>query len=371
VVEALTAALSRIRSFFVIARNSAYTYKGRAVDVCDVGRELGVAYVLEGSVQRAGGRVRITVQLIETESGTHIWAERYDGSMDDIFDLQDTITEQVAGALQPSIRLAEVERARRKRPQDLGAYDYTMRAFRHVWALEKDEATRALDLLDKALAVDPDYPLALALAAWCHAQRSIYNWVEDIEGTKAEALAHAERATDLSADDPLILTVLGTVHVIARNFGAARVLLERAVALDPNAAWGWSRMGWLATYTDRPDEAQAHFAKALRLSPIDPMNFNNYVGLGSALQVAGEDDAAADMFLRALDERPHALWIHRQLAPALWGAGRGPEARASYQALIAAYPNFTMQRFKNAMVLSDRVLDRIGAQLVELGFPES
>ena len=371
VVEALTAALSRIRSFFVIARNSAYTYKGRALDVCAVGRELGVAYVLEGSVQRAGGRVRITVQLIETEGGTHIWAERYDGSMDDIFDLQDRITEQVAGALQPSIRLAEIERIRRKRPQDLGAYDYTMRAFRHGWTLEKDEASKALDLLAKALEVDPDYPLALALAAWCHAQRSVYSWVEDIEATMAKAMAHAERAADLSADDPLILTVLGTVHTFARNFGAARVLLERAVALDSNSAWAWSRLGWLATYADRPDEAQAHFAKALRLSPIDPMNFNNYAGLASAYQVAGDDNAAADMFLRALDERPHALWIHRNLAPALWGAGRTAEAHASYNALLAAYPTFTVKRFKESMVFSNRVLDRIGAQLMELGFPES
>jgi adenylate cyclase len=371
VVEALTAALSRIRSFFVIARNSAYTYKGRAVDVCDVGRELGVAYVLEGSVQRAGGRVRITVQLIETEAGTHIWAERYDGSMDDIFDLQDTITEQVAGALQPSIRLAEVERARRKPAQDLGAYDYTMRAFRHVWALEKDEATRALDLLARALEIDPDYPLALALAAWCHAQRSVYSWVDDIPATRARALADAERAADLSSDDPLILTVLGAVHTFARNYGAARVLLERAVALDPNAAWAWSRLGWLATYADRPDQAQAHFAKALRLSPIDPMNFNNYAGIASAHQVAGDDNAAADMFLRALDERPNAHWIHRNLAPALLGAGRKAEARASCDALAAAYPNFTVARFKQAMVFSERVLDRIGAQLVELGVPEA
>jgi adenylate cyclase len=371
VVEALTAALSRIRSFFVIARNSAYTYKGRAVDVCDVGRELGVAYVLEGSVQRAGGRVRITVQLIETEAGTHIWAERYDGSMDDIFDLQDTITEQVAGALQPSIRLAEIERSRRKRAQDLGAYDYTMRAFRHVWALEKEEATRALDLLAKALEIDPDYPLSLALAAWCHAQRSVYSWVDDIPATRARALADAERAADLSSDDPLILTVLGAVHTFARNYGAARVLLERAVALDPNAAWAWSRLGWLATYADRPDEAQAHFAKALRLSPIDPMNFNNYAGIASAHQVAGDDNAAADMFLRALDERPNAHWIHRNLAPALLGAGRKAEARASCDALAAAYPNFTVARFKQAMVFSERVLDRIGAQLVVLGVPEA
>lgn len=367
VVEALTAALSRIRAFFVIARNSAFAYKGKPTNVREIGSELGVAYLLEGSVQRAGGRVRITVQLIETEGGAHIWAEKYDGSLDDIFDLQDRITEQVAGALQPSIRLAEVERARRKRPQDMGAYDYTMRAMPHVWMLERDEATRALELLDEALKIDPDYPVAMALAAWCYAQRSVYNWVEDIDAAKARALALAEKAANLSADDPLILAVLGTVHTFARHYGAARVLLERAVALDPNSAWGWSRIGWLETYADRPEQAKAHLEKALRLSPLDPMNFNNYVGLGSAHQVAGEDNAAADMFLRALEERPNALWIHRNLAPALMAAGRMEEAQASFSTLMAAYPGLTVRKFKEAMVFSRPTLDRIGAQLLKLG----
>jgi adenylate cyclase len=370
VVEALTAALSRIKSFFVIARNSAFAYKGKPTNVRDIGRELGVGYVLEGSVQRAGGRVRITVQLIETETGAHIWAEKYDGLLDDIFDLQDSITQQVAGALQPSIRLAEIERVGRKRPQDFGAYDYAMRAFKHVWALEKDEAARGLELLNKALDVEPDYPLALALAAWCHAQGSVYNWVRDIDASKAEALRLAERAADLSSDDPLILTVLGTVHTFVRNYGAARVLLQRAVALDPNSAWAWSRLGWLAAYADRPQEAQEHFEKSLRLSPLDPMNFNNYVGLASAFQVAGDDSGAADMFLRALDERPNALWIHRNLAPALLGAGRLEEANRSRDALLRAYPEMTVKRFKDAMVFSPAVLDRIGRLLAELGVPE-
>jgi adenylate cyclase len=370
VVEALTAALSRIKSFFVIARNSAFAYKGKPTNVCDIGRELGVGYVLEGSVQRAGWRVRITVQLIETETGAHIWAEKYDGSLDDIFDLQDSITEQVAGALQPSIRLAEIDRVGRKRPQDLGAYDYTMRAFKHVWALEKEETAKGLGLLNKALELEPDYPLALALAAWCHAQASVYNWVTDIEASKAEALRLAERAADLSSDDPLILTVLGTVHTFVRNYGAAKVLLQRAIALDANSAWAWSRLGWLATYADRPEEARENFEKALRLSPLDPMNFNNYVGLASAFQVAGDDNAAAEMFLRALDERPNALWIHRNLAPALLGAGRTDEATRSRDALMKAYPDMTVKRFKDAMVFSPAVLDRIGKQLSELGVPE-
>ncbi len=370
VVEALTAALSRIRSFFVIARNSAFAYKGKPTNVREIGRELGVGYVLEGSVQRAGGRVRITVQLVETETGAHVWAEKYDGSVDDIFDLQDSITEQVAGALQPSIRLAEIERVGRKRPQDFGAYDFTMRAFKHVWALEKEETAKGLKLLNQALEKEPDYPLALALAAWCHAQGSVYNWVSEIEDSKSTALGLAERAADLSADDPLILTVLGTVHTFVRNFGAARVLLQRAVALDPNSAWAWSRLGWLSTYADRPSEAKEQFEKALRLSPLDPMNFNVFVGLASALQVDGKDNQAAEMFLRALDERPNAMWIHRNLAPALLGAGREAEARASRDALLAAYPGMTIKRYKEAMVFSPAVLDRIGKQLLTLGVPK-
>ncbi|WP_050928164.1 adenylate/guanylate cyclase domain-containing protein [Aestuariivita boseongensis] len=369
VVEAITAELSRIRSFFVIARNSAFAYKGRAVNVRDIGRELGVAYVLEGSVQRSGNRVRITVQLIETAGGAHLWAEKYDGSLDDIFDLQDTITEQIAGALQPSIRLAEVDRARRKPPHDMGAYDYTMRAISHVWMLEKDEATKALQLLDQALAADPDYPLALALAGWCWAQRSVYNWFDNIDEARANALSLAEKAASLSSDDPLVLAVLGTVHTFARNYGAARVLLERAIQLDPNAAWALSRLGWLETYADRPDAAKEFFGRAMRLSPLDPMNFNNLVGLASAHQVAGEDEAAAQMFLRALEERPNAHWIHRNLCAALLGAGKKEAALASRDTMMRVYPNMSVARFKNAMVFSPAVLDRIGKQMEELGVP--
>ena len=370
VVESITAALSRIRAFFVIARNSAFAYKGRPTNVREIGRELGVAYVLEGSVQRVGARVRITAQLIETAGGVHLWADRYDGSLDDIFDLQDRITEAVAGALQPSIRLAEIERSRRKRPQELGAYDYAMRAMQHAWLLEEDAAARALELLGKALEIDPDYPLALALTAWCWAQRSVYNWADDAATAKAEALKLADRAASQSADDPLILAVLGTVHTFARNYGAARVMLERAVALDPNAAWALSRMGWLDVYADRPDDAKVHFEKALRLSPLDPINFNNLVGLASARAVAGDDAGAADLFIRALQERPNAVWIHRNLAAALYGAGRLDEARESITKLLVSNPGITIRKFREAMVFSPSTLDRMAAQMRALGMPE-
>jgi adenylate cyclase len=371
VVESITAALSRIRAFFVIARNSAFAYKGRAVNVRDIGRELGVAYVLEGSVQRVGKRVRITAQLIETAGGVHLWTDRYDGSLDDIFDLQDRITEAVAGALQPSIRLAEIERARRKRPQDLGAYDYAMRAMQHAWLLERDAADRALELLEKALRIDPDYPLALALAGWCWAQRSVYNWADDPPAAQAEGLKLADRAASQSTDDPLILAVLGAVHTFARNYGVARVMLERALALDPNAAWALSRLGWLDVYSDRPDEAKVHFEKAMRLSPLDPMNFNNLVGLACAHQVAGDDAGAAALYIRALEERPNAVWIHRNLAPALASAGRLEEAKASLAKLSAAYPGYSIRKYREAMVFTPRMLDHMEEQMRLLGLPET
>ncbi|MFL6582209.1 MAG: adenylate/guanylate cyclase domain-containing protein [Burkholderiales bacterium] len=370
VVEAITATLSRIRSFFVIARNSAFVYKGKAVDVQQVGRDLGVRYVLEGSVQKSGNRVRITVQLIDTSTGVHVWADRVDGTLEDTFDLQDRITERVAGALQPSIRLAEIERARRKRPQELGAYDYTMRAMPYVWVLEKDASAQALVLLKEALAIDPEYPVALSLAGWCHAQRLVYNWTEDLEVSRREALRDAERAAEYAGDDPLVLAVLGAVHTILRNMGTARVMLERAVALDPNAAWAWSRLGWIENYSDHAGRAIEHFERALRLSPLDPMNFNNYVGIGSAHEIAERYDEAVAQYRRALQERPHARWILRNLVSSLSGAGRIEEAREEYRQLSQEYPGLTAAKFRSAMVFSPAVLDRMIAHLKDVGLPD-
>jgi adenylate cyclase len=370
IVEAITAALSRIRSFFVIARNSAFTYKGRATNVRDIGRELGVAYLLEGSVQKAGNRLRIIVQLIETEGGAHVWSSRFDGAIDEFFDLEDRITEQVAGALQPSIRVAEIERSRRKRPQDLGCYDYTMRAMPYVWALEKDGVSQALDLLEKALQIDPGYPLALSLAGWCHAQRGVYNWTDDIAGEQAMARALAERAANLSSDDPLILAVLGAVHTFVRNHGTARVLLERALSLDPNGAWAWSRLGWIEAYADEPRKAIENFERALRLSPIDPMNFNNYAGIGSAHEVMQEYDKAAAFYRRALQEQPNATWLYRNLASSLSGAGRIEEATQAFAEMMRHYPDLTVSKFKQAMVFSPAVLGVMGENLKRLGLPD-
>ena len=227
-----------------------------------------------------------------------------------------------------------------------------------------------MELLDQALAIDPEYPLALSLAGWCYAQRSVYNWTDDIDSAHRNALQHAEKAAELGGDDPLILAVLGAVHCFLRNNDTARIMLERAVTLDPNAAWAWSRLGWVENYSDRPEPAIAHFERALRLSPLDPMNFNNYVGMGSANEIAERYDNAAAMYRRALQERPHASWILRNLVSALAGAGRMDEAGVTFKALMTAYPDLTIAKFKKAMVFSPETLERMASNLRKAGLPE-
>jgi adenylate cyclase len=245
-----------------------------------------------------------------------------------------------------------------------------MRAMPHVWTLEKDESTKALELLEKALTIDPEYPLALVLAGWCHAQRAVYTWVDDIEGSQAVARSLAERAADLSGDDPLVLAVLGAVHTFVRNHGTARVLLERAVSLDTNCAWAWSRLGWIENYSDQPDKAIENFERALRLSPIDPMNFNNCVGIGSAHEISERYDEAAALFRRALVERPNAVWIYRTLAAALSGAGRIEEAKQALIEVLRYYPDLTISKVRQAMVFSDAALDRMAENFRRLGLPD-
>jgi adenylate cyclase len=245
-----------------------------------------------------------------------------------------------------------------------------MRAMPHVWTLERDESTKALELLEKALTIDPEYPLALVLAGWCHAQRAVYTWVDDIVGSQAIARSLAERAADLSGDDPLVLAVLGAVHTFVRNHGTARVLLERAVSLDPNCAWAWSRLGWIENYTDRPDKAIENFECALRLSPMDPMNFNNYVGIGTAHEILEEYDEAAALYRRALVERPNAVWIYRALAAVLSGAGLIEEAEQALAEVLRNYPDLTISKIRQAMVHSDAALDRMAENLRRLGLPD-
>jgi adenylate cyclase len=218
--------------------------------------------------------------------------------------------------------------------------------------------------------IDPNYPLALSLAGWCYAQRSVYNWTDKPDEAQAKAQSLAERAAELSAHDPIILAILGTIHTFVRHYGTARVLLDRALAIDPNASWAWSRLGWLQNYVDQPKSAIGHFERALRLSPLDPLNFNNYVGMGAAHYVMEEHEQAAALYRRALEERPNAKWIYRDLAGSLVGAGRLEEAERAYAELMRSYPDLTVTKFKRAMVFSDTVLERMAENLRKLGLLE-
>jgi adenylate cyclase len=368
-VEEIIAALSRVKSFFVIARNSTFTYKGRAVRVDQVGRELGVRYVIEGSIQKSGNRVRLTAQLIEAELGRHVWSGRFDGNIEDIFDLQDRVTEQVVGALEPSIRSAEIERARRKRPDNLSAYDYTMRALPHVWALERADNRKALELLAPAIVHDPQYPLALALAAWCHLQQITYHWSGDWQKSRSEALKLARQATSLSEDDPMVLVALGAAQTLARNVDEAARLIERALTLDPNLSWGWNRSGWLHTYQEQPDLALAAFDKAVRLSPLDPMNFNCYHGVGAAHFCAGRYEECINWVKKGLAERPGTIWAHRPLVAAYAQLDRMDDARRELALLLRENPTLTTSAIADAVPWGPEMMSRYTSAFRKAGLP--
>ena len=371
IVEDIITGLSRVRQLFVIARNSTFTYKGRSVDVRQVGRELGVRYVLEGSVRKAGQKVRITGQLIETGTGHHIWADRFDGELADVFALQDRITSSVIGAIQPSIRSAEVARSRRKRSESLDAYDLYMQALPHVSALDRASNASALTLLEQALERDPSYGSALAMAAWCHAQRCVYSWTDDFARDSRRALELAERAVHQSGDDSFSLSMLGAAHTLVRDFDCAQELLSRAVTHDPNCSWGWNRFGWLHGYRSRAADSIECFEKAIRLSPLDPMNFNCYFGIGAAHYIEQRHDQAIDWMEKALATNPSARWIYRQLVPAYTDAGRDAAAADGLRLLLQDYPAMTCAEVRAAMLYSKPVMERICAGLARAGLAVS
>jgi adenylate cyclase len=370
VVEEITAALSRMRSLFVIARNSTLAYRGRPASVAQIGRELGVRYLIEGSVRRAGDRVRIVAQLVDAASGNQIWAERYDGQLADIFDLQDRIAGSVVGAIQPSILGAEIERARRKRPESLLAYDYVLRAFPLVWSLDRAQNEAAVALLGQAIAIDPSYALALSLLAWCHAQRAVYNWTDEPAAARRQALQLAQQAAALSAEDPTVLAILGAAHTVARDFDSAAVHLTRAVALDPNSAWARQRTGWLDVNCERPDAAIVHFERAKRLSPLDPMGFITDFGIGAAHFVAGRYAEAASWTQKGLSQQPRASWSLRVLVPALVHAGRIAEARQALARLLEAHPGLTIAKVRDSLSFGSGTMERIADGLRQAGLPD-
>jgi TolB-like protein/class 3 adenylate cyclase/Flp pilus assembly protein TadD len=369
VVEEITATLSRIRDFFVIARNSAFSYKGRAVDVRQVGREMGVRYAVEGSVRRVGERVRITAQLVEADTGNHIWSTKLDGAVSDLFDLQDRIAAEVASALQPSIRRVEVERARSKRPETLAAYDLVMRAYPHLWAHRMSENPKAISYLTKALSLEPNYGLAAALAAWARGQQVAYNWATDVDAERAEGQRLIELATQTVGDDPTALTALASaIMQLGGDVRHALNLADKALVLDPNHAWAWMRRGFGLVYTGRPEEALASFEKSARMSPLDPFAFNVHLGMGLAHFAAGRPEKAIELARQALAERPGLTWPYRDLATYYAAAGNLEMAEDSLEKFVYLRPVMSAASIRDGLrFMEPGLLDRYVGGLQRAG----
>jgi TolB-like protein/class 3 adenylate cyclase len=338
-VEEIITALSRIRWLFVIARNSSFTYKGQSVDVKQVGRELGVRYVLEGSVRKAGGRVRITAQLIDALTGAHLWADRFDGSLEDIFELQDKVAVSVAGVIEPTLQAAEIRRSSERPTSDLTAYDLYLRAL--VIFLrpgEKEQYLKSLETLRQAIACDPLYGPALALAAFVHTVLYVSGWTNDASATRGDGVQLARRALQVAADDP---GVLGNVAYALGCFGEdidfAIELISRALPLNPSFAQGWYWSGWLRLWAGQPELGISHFETSLRLSPHarqSPIFMS--IGVGHFFTRRFDDGAA--MLLRSLQEHPGFAPTYRFLAACYVHMGRLDDARKIVQRLRAITP---------------------------------
>ncbi len=350
VVEEITSALSRIKDFFVIARQSAFTYKGRFVDVREVGRDLGVGYAVEGTVRRGGERVRITVQLVETASGRQLWSERYEDDRSELFDLQDRIASQVAGAINPSIRASEIERARQTPPENLQAYDLVLQALPHFWAHHREDNLKALALFEAALARDPDYGVALAFKAWCHAQQACYLWTEKPAEERVLAAAAADKAAQHVHDHATALAAIGAAYGMTTTDQArAESFIERSLALDPNNAWGWLRAGWQRVFFRDFENAIASFERALSLSPFDPFTFNMYFGMAAAHAEIGKFQEAVKLVEKGLRAAPGVTWAYRMLAAYHAQLGNKEKAAEALAEFSRHYPGITIERMRQSM----------------------
>jgi adenylate cyclase len=369
IVEDIITGLSRIKRLFVIARNSTFTYKGRAVDLKQVGRDLGVRYILEGSLRKAGNRIRLTAQLIEAASGTHVWAERYDRALDDIFTVQDEITLSVVGAIEPSLRQAEVERAQRKRPDSLDAYDLYLRALPHLRASMPGDADKALALLGQALALQPDYPAAHAAVAWCHEVRYMRGGLH--EADKEAALEHARTAIEAGADDAETLAVAGfAIGLVAHDYETAMNAIERALQINGSSAWALGGGAVILGHAGQTARAIEYAERAFRLSPLDPEIWYPYIGLAIAHCAAGNWEDAIAACRHTIRANPRFSLPHVLQAAALSFLGRWDEARAAARRVPELEPGFTVTGFVRSHVGRAEIWEPIGDALRQLGLPE-
>jgi TolB-like protein len=348
VVEDITSALSRISWLFVIARNSSFTYKGRPVDVKQVGRELGVRYVLEGSLRKAANRVRITGQLVDAGTGANIWSERFEGKIDDMFELQDQMTANVVGAIAPQLERAEIERAKHKPTESLDAYDYYLRAMANLHRGSREAIDEALPLFYKAIEFDPAFASAYGMAGWCHFWRKVNGWMSDHAREVAEGTRLARRAVELGKDDAVALTRAG--HALAHLAGdldSGVALLDRAKMLNPNLAAAWFLGGFVRVWRGDSDGAIAHFTQAMRLSPLDPEMYRMQAGMAVAHLFAGRFDEASSWAGKSFRDLPSFLMVVAIIAASHALAGRTDEAQRAMQHLRQLDPTLRISNLRD------------------------
>jgi adenylate cyclase len=351
VVDDIITALCQNRSLFVIARSSSFAYKGRAVDVKQVGREFGVRYLLEGSVRKSANRVRINCQLIDTDSATHIWADRFDSSLEDVFELQDQITANVVSAISPTVERAEIARSRSAPTENLQAYDYYLRGMSCFYEYSQAGNDSALDLFHKAISIDPEFALAYSQAAFCYVQRKAFGWTKDLARDAAEAGRLIRHALELEGRDPRVLANSADVlFYLGGNLEAAVANIDLALELDPNSALGWSMRGWSNLALGTHERALDAFNHALRLSPLDAKLFLAQSGMAWAHFFLGHYDEASSLAAKSLRLRPNFIGTHTVCVSSHAMAGRLDEARQACAIYQQVYPGVRISIIKQRMI---------------------
>jgi len=371
-VEEITTAIARLPWLFVIARNSAFTYKGKPVNVKQVAQELGVRYVLEGSVRKAGNRVRITGQLIDTTTGAHIWADRFDGALDDIFELQDRVASSVAGTIEPKLRQSEIERASRKPTANLTAYDLYLRALSRSYRYTDEGLAEAVVLARQALAIDPSYAPAAALVGRCRWVQRVQGWGALSDEDVGEACRLARQALEAERDDAeTISQAAWTLFFMAGEAAIAAAALDRALTLNPNAAHAWLVRGNIHALRNQPEAAIEAIERARRLSPFDPYSFFYAAAIAAAHFAARRFEQAIEWADRSLHDQPRLVTAIRLKVAALAHLGHLDEARAELSRVLATDPKLTIAGFREyAHFAAPEVLKLFVTGLRLAGLPE-
>jgi adenylate cyclase len=350
--EDLITALSKIRWFFVIARNSTFTYKGQAVEVKQVARELGVRYVIEGSVRKAGSRIRVTAQLIDARSGRHVWAERYDRDLSDIFELQDEMTQMIAGALEPELSAAERERALRSPPESLDAWEIYQRGLWHLWNFNEADNAEARRLFHRAEELDPGFATAYAYEAYSHYLDVMLGFTDTPEESQNAAWNAARKARSLDDKDPVACFALGRAHMLRGEHDASVAEIETALSLNPSFAQAHHGLGAALLFAGRPEEAILSLDQAMRLSPRDPVLWGTMCYRSLACNLLGQYDAAVDWGHKATSQ-PRAAgggyWPHAVLASALGNLGQLAKARKALDESRRRKPDLSLAYLRQAL----------------------